>query len=338
MTLSYGNRIRYYRFQQGALAVATVGYTNVIDDHGAAGDGATDDSAAFAAANATGKVIYVPGNRTYNLGAGTFSFSAPGMFGDGSGSSILAWTGLTSTEVAMRIDPTTSPFLQNIKLKSTDGNGIGIGDSGASALDFKMFDVALDGFNYGFWCDDLENAIFVQCQFINNTTGAYTDSTAEWLQVNFLGCQFQSNTTGVELGGICDNVVFDNCSFGTNTNGFVITANTQLRRGVHHRNNIYVGNTTADFVVNGAYHLSLIEGCKFFSNSPTNGLNVSPSSGGASDVVVRMCDFKGTYSTDVLLGANTTTCEVDRNAGGVTSDVTDSISVTDNGQNNVVNY
>ena len=91
-------------------------------------------------------------------------------------------------------------------------------------------------------------------------------------------------------------------------------------------------------MVNGAYHLSLIEGCKFFSNSPTNGLNVSPSSGGASDVVVRMCDFKGTYSTDVLLGANTTTCEVDRNAGGVTSDVTDSISVTDNGQNNVVNY
>ncbi len=339
MSLSYGNRLKIYRYTVEALAVATVGYTNVIDDHGAAGDGVTDDSAAFAAADATGKVIYVPGNRTYNLGAGEFSFSAPGMFGDGCNSSTLQWTGLTASEVAMRIDPTVSPFLQNIKLASTDGNGIGIGDSGASPLDLKMHEVCIDGFNYGFWCDDLENSVFIQCDFINNAYGVYTDPTAEWLHVSFYGCKWTSNTTvGVELGGSCEGSFWDACAFGLNGKGFVITANTQPRRGTHLHHCHFINNTSNDIEIKGDFHTSQIQNCFFNSTNPATAVDISPSSGGASDVNVEYGYWKQTYVTDIQFGANTTSCEASKNARGVTSDVTDSITVVDTGQANVINY
>jgi hypothetical protein len=197
----------------GAIVDAITQQGINVKTKGAAGDGSTDDTTAFAAAASeagSGGTILVPA-ATYRLDNWTPTQSGLTVVGAGMGSSILK--AKTSAAAAVTIS----------QLSRTQWKGITF-DGNAKASDGLRITGAT-----------LASSLhrFADCTFQNSIVGCsvlHGSPTNEADQNSFDHCWFSANTTGfkdVSLNG--QNQLFNNCRFGgTETNSIEVAGSAGL--------------------------------------------------------------------------------------------------------------
>ncbi|MCP5050300.1 MAG: hypothetical protein GY940_24245, partial [bacterium] len=245
---------------QTELDGANVPYVNVMD-HGAAADGSTDDSAAFAAAFAAGNNVYVPaGSYVANFSM----VSNQTLHGDGRESTILIPpAGATET---ILIDASTvaksTIVIKDLQLLNSNSvaNCTGIdfkGDDVNDVNDFhsieniriKDFDTGIDVSGRLVWTNfdnvyitdgrlgynintDPANAAFNQIKFTNCETRLMTEEgvimTGYSKTVSFDTCNFELMNTDDTIGEAAvyvensRNILFENCYFEANGDGAAV--------------------------------------------------------------------------------------------------------------------
>lgn len=225
-----------------------------IDDYGAVGNGTTDDTAALAAAIATGSHVFIPKNKTYRI-VGTDGGGVSGLF---------AATKLNAGQMLIGEDRLTSVI-------KVTGNGRGVqvgnncvvsnlkftGDSGA-------FNAGLALYGTGFILDGLTFTGFTGDNSANGGGGIFGigwNALTNWMDGSTISnIDLISNTTGLNLPARCEYVNITNVRALRNTTGIVVRAgNTKL-------SNIQAsGNTTGVAILSGTN-----DGHGVISNSTLN--------------------------------------------------------------------
>jgi hypothetical protein len=324
-----------------------------VKDYGAKGDGVTNDTAAFDAAIATGKRVYVP-TGTYMVNA-TINIKTI-IEGDGSTASILkpfnvATAALTYTQTAS-YNPTFVYWSYHSEIRNIGFNGIGT----KTGVGFTF--AKTDPTQYQALDEFANNVKFYGCFFYNLEKGVQFPFGN--IGSDFYSCGFQANKYGVytlnnKFGGImhAGNKYFYSGEFSGNECAFYCNNTADGFGGIQFTNTIFEVNLVAVYFYNSSntmYTPIKWDGCWF----EANGQN----SGGAATVTIdqwagavrsnltltkQNMIFEGTasayelekcFGTGISLTATNTTvqlseCRVESTAGngGSPCSVTDSSSV-----------
>jgi hypothetical protein len=200
----------------GAPGLRGLGFGINVKDHGATGDGTTDDSTAFQAAldalELTGGLLFVPKGKYY-LATGvtldlsnydqTGDFLAVGIQGDGAGcTAILVEPGTTG----LTIQGEATGARMNAKIaglgffpKGAGGSGIGLSVDNVAFGGFE--DLLFSSLEYGMRATDMVSCDFHRCRWEFNRYGMDIQGRVNFASANalsFKSCTLRNNT---EWGG-----------------------------------------------------------------------------------------------------------------------------------------
>lgn len=202
-----------------------------VKDFGALGDGATDDTAAFAAAltalPATGGLLMVPPG-TYVLNGNGMVLRCPSnstIRGAGAHSTIIK-SGATLTSWLLQSSvsfPSTNIAIEDIGFRSTVGLGVGaLYGEHIQGMTFRRCRFLLDGDKFGLILTGAVDYAVLGCEFhgqakrgnagIQLSSGAYNftlqNSRFEWLQSGFI-----VDCDDGRVGQHANNILVDSCYF-----------------------------------------------------------------------------------------------------------------------------
>lgn len=293
-----------------------------VKANGAVGDGVTNDTAAFTAAIATGKTVYVP-NGTYLITADTLTLNASQtIFGNGE-KSVLKTTGNG------RIIQTAN-YSNIIKLRF-EGNGSGSAQKGINlnntsyckvlGCTFSTFGGSEgDSGGGGIFTGQSGNAnyygsIISDCLFLNNTVGMNICNRGEYSNVS--NSTFIGNTTGIYYRG--GNVPFSNCNIIYNGTG------VKMRDGDNEAHSSFnacaINHNTLNLDIDGVGLGHQFVGCLFYAGNVTVNNSVGIRFTGC-DLGVGTYTFSGTTSAHLITGGRV------GSTATVTGTVTQSNNVT----------
>jgi hypothetical protein len=276
-----------------------------VKDFGAVGDGTTNDTAAFTAALASGRSVYVPkGN--YKITANIVVPDGCTMFGDGPQQSRIKCDTNTFTGVFIRVSGRTT--VKDIAVEGTGaaaGTGIRVSDANEYGFTghIKIKNVWVSGFTYGVDVNNIFNLKFEECEITYNTNGV----------------RVLPSYNGVGDNGYFTTITFDKCYLGFNT-GYGFYANPTLTSKILSFHDCAIegnnsGSAQAYYIRTGTVEF---DNCYFELNPSAPAVR-----GEDSTTVIRNSYFNGTggFSSEATSGQCTII-----NCGGTSS--TDAIKAT----------
>ncbi len=279
--LSYSDSLKAVIDAALATKQATDAAVANVKDYGATGNGTTDDLAAFNAAVATGKIIYVPAG-IYNITGAVQLLANQKMYGQGRKSIIKQLTDNRAVITAVNCEISNILFQGKGRDINFFGSNAGIYIS-AGSIGFKIYDC---------WFEDFAGANF--------SSGGGGGIYGELISTGFsnggqiTNCYFTNNSQGINLGVRSEYITITACTFGQNKIGLLIQTgnitvtgcvlqsndiNIKLDAGPNNGHNI-IANTISNHSVNHNLYIQdtnngmAFIGCEFnvgnifISNSP----------------------------------------------------------------------
>ena len=234
-------------------------YVNV-KTFGATGDGTTNDRAAFVAAVATGRNVFVPPG-TYKISASFLLQADQTMFGLGNTSVLYTTANDRIVQMGTRSRVTGLKFLGSGKAAGlTFQTGVFLYQYVGWSIDncyFEAFSGAAQQNGGGGICggalaaSNSDGGRISNCYFYNNNGGLNLMQRSEYVTVT--GCSFGSNTVAIGLG--TGNVTVNNNVIHNNTTGIKSYTGTNDAHSIV-SNNLINHNTYPLDIQNVAYSLS----------------------------------------------------------------------------------
>lgn len=276
-----------------------------VKDHGAVGDGTTSDLAAFQAALATGKNIFVPEGNFYipaGGGAGATAITLAdnqSVYGTGDRSIIkiqanrrgffladrsvikgLKFTGSGKTnnqtfEAAIMAYNKVNWTIENCSFNNVSGANTANGGG-------AIYISATSGAG-SFWKN---GGRIVNCDMQDSAVGLNNDAIGEYLIV--MGCKITYNTTGISMRG--GNNIFIGCNIDENGTGLIQAAGTNDGHGGF--TECTFNHNTTPFTISGITQGHRFTSCTFYQGNGT----ISSSTG----IRFVNCDFGGSASTQTI--------------------------------------